>query len=62
MQLQLDALGDCHVGYRHMALPHSSISLVGARPFSKVRDDWGILIMDHNSKPSTSTSITYRNL
>jgi hypothetical protein len=45
-----------------MALPHSSISLVGARPFSKVRDDWGILIMDHNSKPSTSTSITYRNL
>ncbi|WIA29197.1 hypothetical protein OEZ86_011708 [Tetradesmus obliquus] len=35
VQHQLDALGDCHIGYSHMQLPNSSISLVGARPFSK---------------------------
>jgi hypothetical protein len=36
VQQQLDALGDCHIGYNHMQLPNSNISLVGARPFSKV--------------------------
>jgi hypothetical protein len=37
VQQQLDVLGDCHIGYSHMQLPSSNISLVGARPFSKVR-------------------------
>jgi hypothetical protein len=37
VQQQLDALGDCHIGYSHMQLPNSNISVVGARPFSKVR-------------------------
>jgi hypothetical protein len=36
VQQQLDALGDCHIGYSHMRLPDSNISIVGARPFSKV--------------------------
>jgi hypothetical protein len=37
VQQQLDALGDCHIGYNHMQLPNSNVSVVGARPFSKVR-------------------------
>jgi hypothetical protein len=37
VQQQLDALGADHVGYGHKALPGTNISIVGARPFSKVR-------------------------
>lgn len=37
VQQQLDVLGDCHVGFGHKALPGTNISIVGARPFSKVK-------------------------
>jgi hypothetical protein len=37
VQQQLDALGADHVGYGHKALPGTKVSIVGARPFSKVR-------------------------
>lgn len=36
VQQQLVALGSCHVGYAHMQSPNKCISIVGARPFSKV--------------------------
>jgi hypothetical protein len=36
VQQQLDALGADHVGYGHKVLPGTNISIVGARPFSKV--------------------------
>lgn len=42
VQQQIDALGNSHVGYAHMALPNKSISLVGARPFSKVGPAAGV--------------------
>jgi hypothetical protein len=37
VQQQLDALGSDHVGYGHKELRGTNISVVGARPFSKVR-------------------------
>lgn len=36
VQQQLDALGACHVGYGHLQMPDRQVSIVGARPFSKV--------------------------
>lgn len=36
VQQQLIALGPCHIGYGHLQLPDIKISVVGARPFSKV--------------------------
>ncbi len=35
---QLDALGRLHVGYRDMELEGTGVTIVGARPFSKVGD------------------------
>lgn len=37
VQQQLDVLGDAHVGYRAMQIEGGDITIVGARPFSKVR-------------------------
>jgi hypothetical protein len=36
VQQQLDVLGRDHVGYGHKELRGTNISVVGARPFSKV--------------------------
>lgn len=36
VQVQLDLLGDCHVGYGFLDLPQFSLTIVGSRPFS-----WG---------------------
>lgn len=36
VQQQLDALGDCHVGFGKLELPDHGVTIVGARPFS-----WG---------------------
>lgn len=36
VQDQLDSLGECHVGYAKLDLPHLQVSVVGSRPFS-----WG---------------------
>ena len=36
VQQQLEALGDCHVGFGKLELPQCNITVIGARPFS-----WG---------------------
>ena len=38
LQQQLTDLGTAHVGYSAMQLPQHSLSIVGARPFSKVHN------------------------
>jgi uncharacterized protein (TIGR04168 family) len=40
MQLQLDLLGDCHVGYGFKDFPELGLSVVGARPCSWGGDVW----------------------
>lgn len=40
VQQQLDLLGDCHVGYGVLNLPHLGVSVVGSRPFSWGGPDW----------------------
>lgn len=37
---QLQALGDCHVGYGHLDLPQFGLSVVGGRPFSWGGSTW----------------------
>lgn len=36
LQRQLDALGDCHVGFSKLEVPQCNVTVVGARPYS-----WG---------------------
>ncbi len=36
LRRQLEALGDAHVGYSSLQPPGQRLSIVGARPFSKV--------------------------
>jgi uncharacterized protein (TIGR04168 family) len=40
VEQQLLALGDCHVGYRQLDLPHLGLSVVGGRPFSWGGSKW----------------------
>ncbi|KAI8465375.1 MAG: hypothetical protein J3K34DRAFT_461440 [Monoraphidium minutum] len=40
VHLQLDALGDAHVGYREARLEGRRVAVVGARPFSKGGSSW----------------------
>lgn len=44
VQQQLDALGDCHVGFGKLELPEHRVTVVGARPFS-----WGGARWRHRS-------------
>lgn len=37
---QLEALGDCHVGYGYLDMPQFGLSVVGGRPFSWGGSDW----------------------
>ncbi len=40
VEQQLLALGDCHVGYGQLDLPHLGLSVVGGRPFSWGGSEW----------------------
>lgn len=45
LQQQLTDLGPAHVGYSAMQLPQHSLSIVGARPFSKVHNTAGACLL-----------------
>ncbi|HIK38499.1 MAG: TIGR04168 family protein [Geminocystis sp.] len=40
VQIQLDLLGECHVGYSYLDFPQFNLTVVGSRPFSWGGGEW----------------------